>query len=608
MKIIAELGINHRGSANIAEELIDIAGKSGAWGAKFQYRTKDGFYQAISEIGDEILSQEIDESYIPPDEILRLARLIQEKGMAAGISFFKFSDAADFGDQLSVFDFFKVPSAELMNEELVSAMVGLGKPLILSTGGHSEDDIFKAVEATKYVPGIAYLHCISNYPVLLGNQQMKFIETLKASAPEAAVGYSSHDQDWEVCLIAAANGATVFERHLTLDKNGKGIDDSSSSDPEEFVRLCRMLNAYDTVQGNGRREINQGERINMQNLGSSLYASRAIEAGEVISSANVVVKAPRKGLTWADLQKRGLTAVKRPVGEGVAVSDLHFTDPKPPLENELIKFCDEKQLSIPIRLHDAAVLQSRFPIKNNELHLSYEEVATFGASMRDAMAGLDLTRHYSIHIPDYIDSKTLIDPLAQDDDTRQRSLKVVETCVDLALELEGQTGANVPIVGSFSRLVPEGKRATYDRLQQVLEKEGRDRGAPVYPQWLPRIAWYFGGSDVLDMFCGEDDIDMIVDAGMEVCLDLSHLILSANYSKADWRLWCDRLMPLARHIHIADATGIDGEGVEFGEGDLGDPSVYVNGPGRKVLEVWQGHLSEGDGFDKAIRQLGGHDG
>ncbi|QDG78111.1 N-acetylneuraminate synthase family protein [Labrenzia sp. PHM005] len=607
MKIIAELGINHRGSSEIAEQLIDIASEAGAWGAKFQYRAKAGFYQAISEIGDEILSREIDESYISPDEILRLARLIQKKGMKAGVSFFKFSDAADFGDKISEFDFFKVPSAELMNEELVTAMAGLGKPLILSTGGHSEDDIFKALEATKDVPEIAYLHCISNYPVLLGNQQMKFIDTLKQKT-DADIGYSSHDQDWEVCLIAAANGATVFERHLTLDKHGKGIDDSSSSDPDEFVRMCRMLNAFDTVQGSGRRDINQGERINMQNLGSSLYASQDIAAGEALSEANVVVKAPRKGLTWADVQKRGLTAVRRPVGEGTAISDLHFTEPKPPLEPELVAFCDEKQLSIPLRLHDAQVLQSRFPIQNNELHLSYEEVATFGASMADGLEKLDLTRHYSIHIPDYIDSKTLIDPMSAEDDTRIRSLKVIETCVDLALELEQRTGAGVPIVGSFSRLLPEGKRATYERLQQVLYEAGRDRGAPIYPQWLPRIAWYFGGADVLDLFCGEDDIDIITEISMEVCLDLSHLILSANYSKADWRQWCDRLMPLARHIHIADAVGIDGEGIEFGEGDLGDPSQYVDGPGRKVLEVWQGHLSEGDGFDKAIRQLGEQNG
>jgi sialic acid synthase SpsE len=603
MKIIAELGINHRGSSQVAEQLIDVAASAGAWGVKFQYRGQAGFYQAVSEIGDEILSKEIDESYIPPEDILALAQYIKTKGMAAGISFFKFEDAGDFGDQLNTFDFFKVPSAELMNSDLVSSMASLGKPLILSTGGHTEEDIFRAIDATRHVPGICYLHCISNYPVLLGNQQMKFIETLKQKT-DAEIGYSSHDQDWEVCLVAAGNGATVFERHLTMDKNGRGIDDSSSSDPSEFMRMCQLLNAYSTVQGSGKREINQGERINMQNLGSSLYASRAIEAGETLSVDNVVVKAPRKGLTWAELKKRQLTNIQRPVAEGVAISELHFTEPKPPLEPELAGFCDEKQLSIPIRLHDAAVLQSRFPIKNNELHLSYEEVARFGASMDDGLAGLDLNRHYSIHIPDYIDSKTLIDPLAADTDTQSRSLKVIETCVDLALELEQRTGASVPIVGSFSRVLPEGKAATYDQLHASLLKAGRDRGAPIYPQWLPRIAWYFGGAEVLDMFCGEDDIDIITSIGMEVCLDLSHLILSANYSKADWGNWCSRLLPLSRHIHIADAVGIDGEGIEFGEGDLGDPTQYINGPGRKVLEVWQGHLSEGDGFDKAIRQLG----
>ena len=603
MKIIAELGINHRGSSEVAGQLIDIAAEAGAWGAKFQYRAQKGFYQATHEIGDEILSREIDDCYIDPETVLELAGRIRQRGMAAGISFFKFEDAADFGERIQEFDFFKVPSAELLNEDLIFAVAGLGKPVILSTGGHSEEDIFRSIEATKSIPELTYLHCISNYPVLLGNQQMRFLETLKAHTG-APVGYSSHDQDWEVCLLAAANGATVFERHLTMDKNGRGIDDSSSSDPQEFRRLCKLLNAFETVQGTGRREINQGERINMQNLGSSLYASRDIAPGEALSSANTVVKAPRKGLTWADVKRRGAAEVRRPVAAGTAISELHFTETKAPLEDKLIAFCDERQLSIPLRLHDAEVLQTRFPIQNNELHLSYEEVAAFGRDMDSELARLDLERQYSIHIPDYIDSKTLIDPLADDERVRTGSRQVVATCVDLARALEARTGAPVPIVGSFSRLRPEGKKQTYLQLKNYLDEAGRARGAPVYPQWLPRIAWYFGGADVLDLFCGEDDIDIIVEIGMEVCLDLSHLILSANYSKADWRSWCERLMPLARHIHIADAVGIDGEGIEFGQGDLGDPSAYLVGPQRKVLEVWQGHLSEGDGFDNAIRQLG----
>lgn len=603
MKVIAELGINHRGSTAVAEQLIEIAGEAGAWGAKFQYRAKTGFYQAIDEIGDEILSREIDESYISPDDVLKLASLIKQKGMKAGISFFKFEDAADFGEGIAEFDFFKVPSAELLNDDLIGSLAGLGKPLILSTGGHSEADVFHAIEATKKIPGIIYLHCVSNYPVLLGNQQMAFIRTMREKC-NAEVGYSSHDQDWEVCLIAVANGATVFERHLTMDKLGKGIDDSSSSDPEEFIRLCRMVNAFDEIQGNGQRELNQGERINMQNLGSSLYANRAISPGEELTVENTVVKAPRKGLTWGDIKRRGLTVVKRPVASGSAVSELHFTEPRPPLEQSLVDFCDAKLLSIPLRLHDAKALQARFPIQNNELHLSYEEVGRFRDALAENLSKLDLTRHYSIHIPDYIDSKTLIDPLSDDERTRLGSRKVVETCVELAVELSNRTGAGVPIVGSFSRLRPEGKKSTYLQLQDYLAAAGADRGAPIYPQWLPRIAWYFGGADVLDMFCRADDIEIVSEIGMELCLDLSHLILSANSAKENWHDWYQALIPLARHLHIADATGVDGEGIEFGKGELGDPAPFIEGRWRKVLEVWQGHLSEGDGFDNAIRQLG----
>lgn len=603
MRIIAELGINHRGSTAVAEQLIDIAHQAGAWGIKFQYRSRDGFYQAANEIGDEIISQELERCYIAPEALLELSERAWSLGLKVGVSFFKFSNSADFGESLSRFDFFKVPSAELLNQTLIESLAALGKPIILSTGGHDEADIFKAIDRTRALGDFTYLHCISNYPVLLGNQQLSFIKRLKAYT-DAPVGYSTHDQDWEVCLVAAANGATVFERHLTLDKQGGGLDDSSSSDPEEFARLCKLLGAYEAMQGDGSRVINQGELINMQNLGSSLYAKRDLHPGERISLDNCDVKAPRKGLTFAELDKRQVFHVQRSVPAGTALSALHLTPPKPPLSAPLRAFCDAKELSLPVRLHDVAVLQGRFPIKNYELHLSYTEVETFRTAMAETLAQLDLTRQYSIHIPDYLRGNRLVDPLSNDEATRRDSQTVIEACVQIAVELEARTGASVPIVGSFSRLLPEGKRATYERLYETIRGASEPHGIHIYPQWLPRIAWYFGGAEVLDMFCGSDDIEIVRDLGMELCLDLSHLILSANYEKADWRQWFEALKPLARHLHIADATGIDGEGIEFGKGDLGDPAPFLTLEGRKVLEVWQGHLSEGDGFERAIQQLG----
>lgn len=601
VKIIAEIGINHRGSVDVAEELAYIASASGAWGVKFQYRSSD-FYYSVSEIGDEIISQELERSYIPPDDILDIARKAKRRGLQVGISFFKFSDTRDFGSAISEFDFFKIPSAELKNSALIGSMASLGKPLIVSTGGHEQEEIFEVVRKTKHIPKIIYLHCISNYPVLVGNQQMLFLRALEQVAG-TPVGYSSHDQDWEVCLVAVANGAEYIERHLTLDKNGPGLDDSSSSDPEEFGRLCKLAKAFPGIQGDGTRHVNQGELINMQNLGSSLYAMRDIAAGEQVDLSNCEIRAPKKGLTLSDLEKMEVCRAQRPVRSGSAIAALHFSAPKPPLCQDLRVFCDESEVSLPIRLHDAESIQERFPIQNFELHLSYGEVEFFKTSKVEFLSKFRKDKKYSIHLPDYIGGNRLINPLSQDPSIHTDSRETVATCVAIARELELVVGAKVPVVGSFSRLLPAGKFETYRRLIDYLSEIRDQNEIEIYPQWLPRIAWYFGGAEVLNMFCGNDDIQFIRELGLEICLDLSHLILSANYEKADWRDWCARLQPFAKHVHIADATGIDGEGIEFGKGDLGCVEPFLQWPGRKVLEVWQGHLSEGDGFEKAIRHL-----
>ena len=601
-KIIAEIGINHRGSAKIATELVGIASEAGAWGVKFQYRSKSNFYSAVNEIGDEIISQELERTYLSPESILEICEYGKTLGLQVGISFFKFADASDFGDHIHQFDFFKVPSAELLNFELVKQLATLKKTVIISTGGHSEDSIFRAVDELKSIEGLVYLHCISNYPVLLGNQELGFMKRLADRVGEP-VGYSSHDHDWEVCLFAIALGANFIERHLTYDKSGPGLDDSSSSDPEEFKMLCRFANAYQGLLGSGYREVNQGELINMQNLGSSLYATRDILPGEDVGLDNCEIRAPRKGLTLFELENQASPTVKRHIKMGTPVTQLHFSEAWQPLSQGHVDFCDKYELSIPIRLHDADVLQNRFSLENFELHLSYNEVYSYRDSPSEFLSKIFLDRKYSIHLPDYLPSNRLIDPLSPGQKIKEDSTQIIDVCVDLADALQNKTGHAVPVVGSFSRVLPAGKSVTYHKLNDYLKSIENARQVSIYPQWLPRIAWYFGGAEILNMFCGSDDVAFVTELGMEICLDLSHLILAANYDKADWRNWSEQLLPLSRHLHIADAKGVDGEGIEFGKGELGDLSPFLKVPQRRVLEVWQGHLREGEGFDKAIHHL-----
>ncbi|WP_292363372.1 N-acetylneuraminate synthase family protein, partial [Methylophaga sp. UBA1464] len=133
IKIIAEIGINHDGDADKAMDLIKAASNAGVWGVKFQYRNLENAYaDDAKQIGDEMLLTEIRRNYLSPDTILSLTGQGKQLGLAVGISFFDTQDMLDFNDDLASFDFFKVPSVELSNIELVNSMLRLDKPVYLS--------------------------------------------------------------------------------------------------------------------------------------------------------------------------------------------------------------------------------------------------------------------------------------------------------------------------------------------------------------------------------------------------------------------------------------------------------------------------------------------
>ena len=142
VKIIAEIGINHNGSFSDAKELIKLAANERLFAIKFQYRNLGNVYFGLSkEIGDEILSNEINKNYLSPVEIYDLATFARKFGLKVGISFFDEKDIVDFNDYISIFDFFKVPSVEFTNLPLINSLLKLDKYLYLSLGAQSQDEI-----------------------------------------------------------------------------------------------------------------------------------------------------------------------------------------------------------------------------------------------------------------------------------------------------------------------------------------------------------------------------------------------------------------------------------------------------------------------------------
>jgi len=598
IKIIAEIGINHDGCKDKAKELINTSCKHGANAIKFQYRNLDNSYSDnAKEIGDEMLSKEIIRNYLSPDQLIDLTKYASDLGLEVGISFFEKEDIQDFGNKIKIFDFFKIPSAELTNNELIDALLKLNKHLYISLGAHNEVEVTSALERLPK-EGWTPMHCISNYPVTLKNARLGYITFLQDKWG-MDVGYSSHDDDWEVCLFAMQMGVSVIERHITLNRAADGLDHSSSSTPDHFKKMANFANAMPfMLAGNSPRSANQGELLNRQNLGRSYYAKDNFSKGDLIKLSDLEYRSPRTGLDKTNIEEYICKPLQNNLSKGQVVAKGNFNKSSP-ISDNIIDIAKEMKLAIPVRLHDFEKMKSLFPIGAYEFHLSFDEV----------LSEIDYTNIspdnlYSIHLPDYINPTQLIDPFSEDDDQKSSSLILLERTVNFAEKLQDLTGTNVLIVGSFS--VVHSDREDFFEKHSALFKSYLGRGVRIVPQWLPPIAWYFGGSVGLDVMNASEDVKYLKKHRMGLCMDICHLILGRNYYDFSANSIIDDLKKQVQHIHIADAIGIDGEGLAIGDGDFENIDLIkkmLSYDCLKVIEVWQGHLDNGAGFRKEIIKL-----
>jgi len=597
--IIAEIGINHDGDIQKANRLIEAAASSRVDAVKFQYRNIKNAYRDgnLEEIGDEIVSEQIIKCFLSPDEIINLTQRAKVLGMHAGISFFDEADIRDFGEKIEIFDFFKIPSSELTHRKLTGALLTHGKDVLISTGCHDEAEIFEALDK---LDGVNWtpLHCVSNYPVSLDNAKLGYIRHLQ-KLWKRPVGYSSHDTDWEVSLIALSMGASIIERHITFDKSGLGLDHSSSSTPDEFEKLVNFAKNIDaTLMGEGPRFLNQGERINRQNLGRSLYAKKSIKAGDSLDLKNFNYRAPYIGLNHSSIKKYIGRPLLRALAEGEPILGSHFEN-STDLSHEVINFADEKKIGIPVRYHDFASLKEKIPVRTFEFHLSQHDL-----EQSVPLEAITPQMNISVHLPDYVRSDMLLDPFSNNKTQRAASHKCLELASDVVHRIQDHLSKEVPFVASLPMpSTPSPSRIEF--LTKLIE-DMRLKGIALYPQWLPPVAWYFGGSVKLNFFNGELDMKNIRNQGIQFCFDVSHYILSANRFGLAKIGVVEQLLPHIKHIHLSDAAGLDGEGLQLGDGEVENRQLIqdtLTVDVYKIIEVWQGHLNEGEGFKEMLNRL-----
>lgn len=598
VKIIAEIGINHDGVYDRAESLVREAAAAGVWAVKFQYRNLDNAYaDGASEIGDEILSHEIEKTYLEPALIVKLSHLAHDLGMKVGISYFDAPDMHDFVEEADVFDFHKVPSAELSSTSLIDAMLATGNDVFISTGAHTEKEVEEALSRIANHNWLPF-HCISNYPTALQNAQLGYITHMQQRWARD-VGFSSHDDNWEVCLLAMQLGASVIERHITLDKQAQGLDHSTSSTPDEFLKLCSFAANMDAIMaGNAERSPNQGELMNRQNLGRSFHAGHDIAKGDIIRLDDLVYRSPNVGLGGKAMAGFVGKPALHHLCAGAPLSESDFVTPEL-LSDAALAFAQKKNVSLPVRLHDMNMVKQQFPLNAFEFHLSFNEVRS-DLSVKD----IDPDCRYSIHLPDYVSSTQLMDPFSGDANQSAASMDLIKRTASFANALQDLTGNKVPVVGSFS-VIHDDLDLFFDSHADLIRKFQND-GVDIMPQWLPPIAWYFGGSVRLNAMNNLADMEQIKRHDLMICMDVCHLIMGRNYFGFDASDVIERLSANVGHVHIADAAGIDGEGLQFGDGEHENLDLLrrsLDFDCIKVIEVWQGHLDRGAGFRKSLQRF-----
>ncbi|MCA1012697.1 N-acetylneuraminate synthase [Halobacillus halophilus] len=328
--IIAEAGVNHNGSLQLAKDLVDAATYAGADAVKFQTFNASASVarSARKALYQKGLTSE-KESHYEMSKRLELSRedheTIIEHCKSSGITFL--SSPFDLVSAQMLHRNFnlepiKIPSGEITNAPLLYYLGQTRKALILSTGMSSLGDIEAALgvlaygycrgkspslpnfrEAYDSTEGLGWLkqyvtllHCVSEYPAASGDVHLQVMDTLQ-QAFQLPVGLSDHTLGIAVPIAAVARGAAVLEKHFTLDKDMEGPDHKASLDPEELKEMVTSIREVESALGEKLKRITQGERANREVVRKSLVAAKSIKKGELLSSENLGCKRPGTGIS-----------------------------------------------------------------------------------------------------------------------------------------------------------------------------------------------------------------------------------------------------------------------------------------------------------------------
>lgn len=614
--IIAEIGVNHNGSVAIAKQLVDCAVEAGADCAKFQLRDLQSLYRnsgksddASADLGAQYTLEVLARSNLTNEQMGEILDYARARGIIPLCTPWDLRSVA----YLAAWgvEAFKIASADLTNHQLLRAVAATGKPMILSTGMSREAEILESVgELRRAGAQFALLHCNSTYPAPFKDVHLRYMDRL-AKLSGAIVGYSGHERGYSVPIAAVARGASIIEKHITLDRNMVGNDHKVSLEPGEFKDMVTAIREIEAALGTSAvREPSVGEMMNREVLAKSLIASCDITEGTKIDASMVSIASPGKGLQPNRINE----LIGRVSNRAIDAGDFFYpTD----LQDEIIRpraFSFKRPWGIPVRYHDWRQLHQGLPMDFIEFHLSYKDIEADLDRFFDAEVQTGLV----VHSPDLFANDHILNLAADDEEYREVSIGHLQSAIDAARSLKRwfpNTG-KIPFVvslGGMSRdeAVPKDRiPELYQRVADSLLRIDSD-GVEIMPQTLPPFPWYLGGQLHCNLFVDpEDTLDFAKTTGLRICFDVSHSKLAANHRGRPFDEYVELLAPVSGHLHIVDAAGVDSEGLQIGEGEIDFARLGVRlaelSPGISFIpEIWQGHKNAGEGFWIALDRLEG---
>ena len=602
--IIGEVGLNHCGSLSKALELIDIAVDAGVDAVKLQKRTLQNIYR--KDLLDDPNTYEEGFRYLIP--ILKEAEFgraeydkIYQRCRAKSVDFICTPMDEDAVDFLAPYDMpaYKIASGDMNNLILLEKVIGTGKPLIISTGMATFEEIDQIGEfLQRWEAECVLLHSVSAYPTPVGDVQLRLIKMMQERYG-VPVGLSSHELGMEVTVASVAAGACMLERHITLDRREEGPDHTSSLEPAELKEMVRRVRFIEEAMGAGQKRVSRIVIRNRETLSKSLVAARDIEQGEPIARSMIAAKGPGKGLSPVQLYSLIGKTARRALKK-----DDYFLDSDVEEHLEISSYRPrfDSKWGLKGRFFDLDVYQERYQPTFVEAHLNDKDLDyPFEQIHGDRRYPFEIFLHY----PTYW-HRSVVNIASENEDERREHINVIQRVIDLARRIspyfQGTPKVVVHMGGMDINPVADNRhliRLAYDSMRQL----NRD-GVIFLAENNPPRPWYFSGQWYDNAFCSaEEMVTLCRDFDVPMCFDFSHAKLYCNLKGHDFRDYVRTIAPVTRHLHICDAYGIDGEGMQVGEGEIDMKEtcrlLAEHGDFAKMTwtpEIWQGHNHDYRGF------------